>query len=182
MNLKQIFFSRTDMQQNQFGFFAEPPPMLVDKYVDQKGSVLLQSAGVALEVHLKITQAGMHAKDPPCLWNLTRSAKMGFQWPKKELISSKHLWKNLLFFCLIIKSILVRVLLPRESGYFIENSRNDFSVLKTNSMNLKILSKYIQNNTENPWHYISSATELPVRSTSIKSMSKTHPSGSKSNC
>ena len=74
----------------------------VCKYVNQKDLVAMltsiQSAGVAPEVNLRITQASKHAKkDPPWLWNpgQTSCPKQGYQWPhKKDLRPPKKNFKN----------------------------------------------------------------------------------------
>ena len=52
------------------GSSPKPPPMLVDTsgiMCIEKAQLLFQSAGVASEVNLRITQARKHTRDPPWL-------------------------------------------------------------------------------------------------------------------
>ena len=55
---------------------------MICKYVDQKIStgmlISKQSAGVALEVNLRITQARKYARDPPWLWNPGQTSPKGY--------------------------------------------------------------------------------------------------------
>ena len=69
----------------------------VCEYVDQKGLAAMltsiQSAGVASEVNLRITQARKQKGSTLALKpkaDVTRSPKQGYQWPhEKDLCSSK---------------------------------------------------------------------------------------------
>ena len=61
----------------------------------------IQSASVAPEVNLRITQAKKHAKRGSTLAlkpraDITRSPKQGYQWPHKNDLSSKNLQKNII--------------------------------------------------------------------------------------
>ena len=72
----------------------------VCKYVDQKGSAAMltsiQSAGVATEVNLRITQARKHARNPPWLWNPGQTSpevqNRGISGPSKNF--KKKNYKN----------------------------------------------------------------------------------------
>ena len=73
------------------------------QYVDQKGLAAIltsiQSAGVAPEVNLRITQVRKHTSDRSTLVlkpraDVTRSQKQGYQWPHKKDMSSKILKKK----------------------------------------------------------------------------------------
>ena len=88
----------------EWNLSPKPPPMLAEcrhihRYVDQKGLaamlISIQSAGVAPEVNLRITQA----RDPPWLWNpgqtLPEVQKRGDQWPhEKDLCPPKIKKRN----------------------------------------------------------------------------------------
>ena len=72
------------------------------KYLDQKGSVAMltsiESAGVAPEVNLRITQLRKHTRDSPWLWNLWQTSlevrNSGISGPQKGLMSSKIFLKR----------------------------------------------------------------------------------------
>ena len=75
----------------------------VYRYMDQKDSAAMltsiQSAGVTLEVNLRIRQARKHARDPFWLWmpraDVTRSPKQGYQWShEKDLCPAKIFLKK----------------------------------------------------------------------------------------
>ena len=77
----------------------------------------IQSAGVAPEVNLMITQARKHAKKGSSIAlkpraDVTRSPKRGYQWPdKKDFCPSKILKKNNL-----LNVPIDTVLKPFEAG------------------------------------------------------------------
>ena len=83
------------------GLCPEPPPMLVNmsaSIVDWKGSAVMLTS---IQSHQRWIWGshrwGKYTRDLPWLWNLGQTSPEvhdGFQWPQKELMSSKFLLKK----------------------------------------------------------------------------------------
>ena len=81
----------------------EACPMILNFLCQQSYSMTcmtsIQSAGVAPEVNLRITEARKYASDPPWLWNPEQMSpevqNRGISGPTKGLLSSKNFKKKL---------------------------------------------------------------------------------------